>query len=453
MKKLSNTRVYCELLPNICQVTIYVTLPHCSLTLDWGDESPELCTLEVTQERDQILISSEGQKQLLRLPARLSLASLRMSPVILGRAYEQSHGTSKQEDLLFRFPVNEIDRDMQPPDIRIPWSAKEMSPGTRIKCRFCGNMLLAAEGANEIEWKDLPSANWAELMDMWHCHKPDPLATEENSIESPNRVDILAHSISADAKGYGMSNQTVCQLNTVFVDVMNFYLSNANSIGVENAFLSADIPIPTYGSQVGQSEARVQLRCTSCRRIVGEKQPSIQGIALSKSDSSIAMLDGSDDKKLMPGEVCSVDEIISAQLLEQTERTGARRYIIHPDDGKTTNSGLLIWVFNPNLRYSYLGKKVTAHDRNGADGLIIVEAQQAIKVFYRSISDISTLLNPEIGVASLTSLEELPLPPHIYEEIKQVLIARNGLLPDCAKIFKEWEVSLLHISGNCSLPK
>ena len=22
------------------------------------------------------------------------------------------------------------------------------------------------------KWKDLPSGNWADMMDFWHCHKP-----------------------------------------------------------------------------------------------------------------------------------------------------------------------------------------------------------------------------------------------------------------------------------------
>jgi hypothetical protein len=53
-----------------------------------------------------------------------------------------------------------------------PWSAPELMSKISISfaCRACGAEILPS---NRIDkWKDLPSGNWAEMMDFWHCHKP-----------------------------------------------------------------------------------------------------------------------------------------------------------------------------------------------------------------------------------------------------------------------------------------
>lgn len=33
-------------------------------------------------------------------------------------------------------------------------------------------------------WKDLPSGNWADMMDFWHCHKPE---TEFKQTDAGNK--------------------------------------------------------------------------------------------------------------------------------------------------------------------------------------------------------------------------------------------------------------------------
>src|SRR5690606_5003164 len=46
-------------------------------------------------------------------------------------------------------------------------SSKQVS----IYCANCNATLV--ENGKVSAWKDLPSKNWAEMMDFWHCHKPD----------------------------------------------------------------------------------------------------------------------------------------------------------------------------------------------------------------------------------------------------------------------------------------
>lgn len=75
-------------------------------------------------------------------------------------------------------------------------------------------------------WKDLPSGNWAEMMDFWHCHKPDPPEEERNKEgEDPNAV----------VKGYGAGNQLVAVEGTVLVDVTSFLVKGVDCLGVEES--------------------------------------------------------------------------------------------------------------------------------------------------------------------------------------------------------------------------
>ncbi|EEP76558.1 predicted protein [Uncinocarpus reesii 1704] len=193
------------------------------------------------------------------------------------------------------------------------------------------------------------------------------------------------------------------------------------------------------------------VRCLKCQRVVGEMQPLLDGIVLFKSDLSVLRrpCDAATDDLTIQWETYPVDMIISAQLLEQIERTGARRYILHRDDDNATSSGILVWIFNPYFRYSCSETNFSTDLHTGVgdgkDDWLAITAQRAMKLFYQFIPNIQALLNPKKGTPSSVSLEELPLPGHIYEEVECVLTKRNVLLPKSARQFKEWKASLFHV--------
>jgi hypothetical protein len=61
-----------------------------------------------------------------------------------------------------------------------PWSAPELlvkSPAS-FCCRECGSDIIS--NSRISQWKDLPSGNWAEMMDFWHCHKPQEKGNQSN---------------------------------------------------------------------------------------------------------------------------------------------------------------------------------------------------------------------------------------------------------------------------------
>ncbi|KAK9472524.1 HECT-like ubiquitin-conjugating enzyme-binding-domain-containing protein [Dipodascopsis tothii] len=59
--------------------------------------------------------------------------------------------------------------DVAPEPAPVPLPAGALA-GRPLECAACGHELLAADARRAL---DLPSENWAEMMDFWHCHKPD----------------------------------------------------------------------------------------------------------------------------------------------------------------------------------------------------------------------------------------------------------------------------------------
>lgn len=166
--------VYAELLLNICQLTISVSLASpCNQTT----------TVDLSPDRKAIVIEHQAQRIVAPLPAQLSRDAVLPRPL------------PRTKDLSFRVTVVREPDGLQPstlePDEDGIWPASSLTPHTRIACRACKNLLLQR---SVNLWKDLPSDNWAEMMDLWHCHKPNP---EDDCRER----DAIHH-----AKGYAASS-------------------------------------------------------------------------------------------------------------------------------------------------------------------------------------------------------------------------------------------------------
>jgi hypothetical protein len=123
----------------------------------------------------------------------------------------------------------------------VPWTAADMSPTTRLRCCGCENIVLDTRSEGWT-WKDLPSGNWAEMMDFWHCHKPDPPNGHgHGEDEDPN----------AQTKGYGAANQVVATAGTVLVDVATFLVSEADCRGLKKVRIVLVFSLLNRGQKEG----------------------------------------------------------------------------------------------------------------------------------------------------------------------------------------------------------
>ncbi|KAG6116566.1 hypothetical protein E4U13_001775 [Claviceps humidiphila] len=94
-----------------------------------------------------------------------------------------------------------------PENQAVPWAAPDPEAGSAVTCERCHSTIISDSKLRV--WKDLPSENWAEMMEFWHCHKPHDRDQQENK-------DL------AD-KGYGANNNVIsAQSGVGFVDIISF---------------------------------------------------------------------------------------------------------------------------------------------------------------------------------------------------------------------------------------
>ena len=145
----------------------------------------------------------------------------------------------------------------------------------------------------------------------------------------------------------------------------------------------------------------------------------------------------------------NIQNFVCAQLLESMEDQNVRKFVAFASNSKDTGHGLLVshqivifaqktelnrtqlWVFNPDIKYSS-SRLCQGHPR------------RAMKILYEIIEDPLGVLNK-----NPVSLEELPLPDMIMEQLEESLKYSYEILPEAAKrplpdaTMCNWKVALL----------
>lgn len=238
--------LHAELLPNIRQITLYVSLRE-SPALD--GIQPEI---QLSDSRKAVTVSLPAPfdhvAETLKLPARVSDATRRSLNINPTSAKDLGTGqaTNPNREYSFRMQIDPSDEALRSTDEvlddYVPWTAADMLPSTRIRCRGCGNAFLKESKPNhgyEQEsqdlkkgwaWKDLPSGNWAEMMDFWHCHKPDP---HEHDPKVEAAAALKLEDQTAQTKGYGASSRVEAIPGIVLIDVATFLIAESDCVGLK----------------------------------------------------------------------------------------------------------------------------------------------------------------------------------------------------------------------------
>ena len=200
----ATAHIYAEFLPNIRSVSVSVALPPRLPSLGLP-RLPETTTpaVSISDDGKTIDISHNGSSRILRLPVAVDPASLLTSPA--------SHPASRDLNIRLRpsakgvqslLPSSEVNHD--------PWSASALDGCHSLHCAECAFVIV---GQDTISlWKDLPSANWAEMMDFWHCHKP---------LDHKDTTSTAG----TEQKGYSASSAFSAGPGTCFVDTTSLLLS------------------------------------------------------------------------------------------------------------------------------------------------------------------------------------------------------------------------------------
>lgn len=221
--------VHAELLPNIRQLTLHVSLPNSASEIDIRESTitlSESCRAVTvfTLHQDVELVET------LKLPVKVTDAS-RRNLSFSGHRVDIGEPKAQTAEYSFRLQVDPNDAGLTVPnqglqeDDYISWTANDMSTCVALHCRFCKQMILDT-ASNSWQWKDLPSGNWAEMMDFWHCHKPDVHPDDKEG-----QKDIEAQ--TASVKGYGAANRVVATPQTGLVDVASFLVTESDCHNVK----------------------------------------------------------------------------------------------------------------------------------------------------------------------------------------------------------------------------
>ncbi|KAI9740365.1 MAG: hypothetical protein M1834_004944 [Cirrosporium novae-zelandiae] len=358
--------LYAELLQNIRQITIFASLPT-----KRNDDTH----LELSPDQETLTLYHDGDSASIKLPDRISsYTSLKLRPA------------SDPRDISLRLPLE--DQRQQFTYDEIPWLAPDLNATTGVACKSCGDTFIPQMTIRE--WKDLPNENWAEMMDFWHCHKP-----EEPKPKSRKR---------GAKKGYAATEKLTAQPKIGLVDPCFLLLSPTDCSGIMER---SDKRLASHAT----------VECAKCHETIGYADENTNGWKLFKWNLSLMSFLG-DSKEDFPT-ACWV----SLQLLTLIENNGMRKFVVHSEDEDAL--ALLLWVFTPDLRYS------SSHVPN--------QVTRAMKIFYQRIADPQEALQ-----ANSNSADELILPINLLETIQRSLHSTTAILPASAVAFHAWTVGLLN---------
>lgn len=216
--------LYAELLSNIRQISVIAFLksPITHETL-----------LKLSEDGQSVILIHNGSTQKLNLPAFVAV-----NPQLL----KQRSANIGSKEISWRLPL--LDQSPQKKDEDFsqaaiaPWAATNLPDPTKLLCRECQAVIVASSALNI--WKDLPSENWAEMMDFWHCHKP---TDNEDEKAGHRHEDDASHQ-----KAYGAHTKFIAETGVGFVGLTYFLLSEKDC---QNIVVSA---ISIVFFQVGHQE-------------------------------------------------------------------------------------------------------------------------------------------------------------------------------------------------------
>ncbi|KAI9698347.1 MAG: hypothetical protein M1820_007509 [Bogoriella megaspora] len=201
---MTSMHLYAELLLNIRSITFFA-----SLQTEHNHET----RVELSADNETIALSHEGSQASIRLPTKVAgggAATLTLPP-------------APSKDITLRLQLEEKEdgllriADQESGNIT-PWAADTLSENATLSCCTCTQPFLLPRRVST--WKDLPSENWAEMMDFWHCHKPNQPVSDSNGN-------------STSTKGYSASNKLRAIAGIGFVDITQFLLAAGDCIGIE----------------------------------------------------------------------------------------------------------------------------------------------------------------------------------------------------------------------------
>ncbi|KAI9753864.1 MAG: hypothetical protein M1815_005962 [Lichina confinis] len=389
--------IYAELLLNLRQTTICIST----------DPEHKLDTkLLLTSDNTILEVHHGGQVSRISLPARISAGASLDTPA------------QRAQEFSLRLPLAAPTQLVRGGRNRsFQWSAKTLGRTAQLLCQACGSVLVNTESIQQ--WKDLPHEDWAEMMDFWHCHKPEPPAAKENGFSSTTE------------KGYAASNRLTAQPGVGLVAM-------------------------SPGEAATDGLTQPLLQCETCHAEVGYFDDRASGWRLYAWNLSGRISTEKTEDLTIPWPIATS---FSAYILAQVDSHGMSKFLIHSSSGSDAGSssdGLLLWVFNPDMYYSSSPSSSSSssfssspQSSSSSPSSSSLDADQgprrAMKVLYRRISDAAQRVQQE---GLLADCDKIRLPSSTIARLLEALEKTGRVLPTSARRFQMWHVALLERSDD-----
>ncbi|KAG0648175.1 Ubiquitin-conjugating enzyme E2C-binding [Hyphodiscus hymeniophilus] len=383
---MSKSLIYAELLNNIRQISVIAAL-----------DSPcdGSTSVELSADGQKVILHHHGHITSLKLPGQVAESSRLQKPA------------SGNRELSWRLSLN--DPSVRPSaenavSNEAPWPATDLEEEANFSCRSCGTLVLK-QGVIR-SWRDLPSENWAEMMDFWHCHKPDVPGSNGNG-HNEHEHDLNT------SRGYGANTKFTAQPGIGFVDLNIFLVSESDCSRVKEEYPADD------------AAKYPKLVCSGCKNYLGHVDYQAEGYRLYKWRLKSRNTSISEP---------TLSSLITAQLQSIMLAQCSSRLVLlpmnwQPSSPQTSSSPvcfLSMWILSPTIRYSTTAQDATA------------PGKLAMKIFWKSISatEADNLLNG-------SSHEEVSLSTEAIIEIEKCLRDSASFLPPSGRKFQDWDVGLL----------
>lgn len=204
--------MYAELLLHVRTITLFA-----SLRTHHSRET----TAKLLSDGTCITVTHEGRTASIRMPFDVKGG---------GEAEMTLPAAPHSKDITLRLQLEELDDSdvlgaLQSEDRKanvVPWGGASLDSQSalEVRCKGCSAAVVPRDSITQ--WRDLPNENWAEMMDFWHCHKPDEHHLHHHADDS-----------AVHAKGYAAGNRLQATHHLGFVDLTSFLLKDQDCGGAQ----------------------------------------------------------------------------------------------------------------------------------------------------------------------------------------------------------------------------
>nr|POF12717.1 uncharacterized protein CFP56_09869 [Quercus suber] len=378
---MANIHLYAEHLLNIRMLSIQASL---STTSNQETRST------LSADGKTLSLEHEGQTAKVQFPAQLLSGKNRATFVI---------PPAPTKEITFRLRIDEkpgttsvLGSEAVDSEVITPWTAITLATDVQVSCKSCNAVVV--EQGRVRQWKDLPSEGWAEMMEFWHCHKPD--------------IPHDAHDHADIKKGYAANSQLIHEPGVCLVSPIEFLFAVDDCQNLETGSSAS-----TEGDAVN---------CSNCKGYLGSYDEPNRSYRLRKPYLGVTI----SPEQEGPASFMT-EKWLSCLLLNAIDNQGVRKFTVR--SSMPGSQALKLWIFTPDLNVSS-----SAND----------EPDQPIrtsKVMWEDCTD--TAVESEKLNSQTISEGEIELPHREVEELRHCLETSAAWLPEGVRTFQSWKVGLL----------